>query len=319
MRSNSSKSSASSSDRGGAVCIGGACVDRKYLARSRIRPGTSNPAQTRRSFGGVARNVAENLARLSVPVALLSLVGTDEGGEALLRHASRCGIDTGLVIRDGRQRTCEYAAILEPDGGLLLGMADMTAIECISVEDVAARWDAMEHAAWLFVDCNVSSAVLAYCIERARESVIHLAVDAVSESKVRKLPENLHGIDLLVLNEGEAAALLGEDPAERDTRERARALQERGAVRVTVTLGRAGSIVASENIVDVPALEVRCADATGAGDALVAGTLYGLLTGRGASESARLGAACAALTVESPESVRPDLSPQLLEALWTTA
>ena len=35
-----------------------------------LRPGTSNPARIRASFGGVARNVAENLARLGVKALL---------------------------------------------------------------------------------------------------------------------------------------------------------------------------------------------------------------------------------------------------------
>ena len=46
------------------ICIGGAAVDRKYRAVEALTPATSNPASGTTSFGGVARNVAENLANL---------------------------------------------------------------------------------------------------------------------------------------------------------------------------------------------------------------------------------------------------------------
>ena len=43
------------------ICIGGAVLDRKYKAKAELAPGTSNPVSGFRSFGGVARNVTENL------------------------------------------------------------------------------------------------------------------------------------------------------------------------------------------------------------------------------------------------------------------
>ena len=54
-----------------------------------LRPGTSNPANIRTSFGGVARNVAENLARLGQPVKLLTVIGRDRLGEEILAQEDR--------------------------------------------------------------------------------------------------------------------------------------------------------------------------------------------------------------------------------------
>ncbi|HET7815850.1 MAG TPA: PfkB family carbohydrate kinase, partial [Candidatus Baltobacteraceae bacterium] len=113
------------------VCIGGASVDRKYSLLSELQPGTSNPVKARRNFGGVARNVAENVARLGVPVSLFSVIGNDENGVALLEDAERSGIDTNLVLRDSAAVTPEYAAIVSPAGELIAGLADMRAVETI--------------------------------------------------------------------------------------------------------------------------------------------------------------------------------------------
>ncbi len=69
------------------------------LEQEALRPGVSNPAQIRTGFGGVARNVAENLARLGQPVSLISVVGRDRRGEELLEHAAAAGIDVTPVVR----------------------------------------------------------------------------------------------------------------------------------------------------------------------------------------------------------------------------
>ena len=60
------------------LVIGGAAVDIVGRLKSELQTDTSNPAQIRYSFGGVARNVAENLARLGQPVRLITVVGEDE-------------------------------------------------------------------------------------------------------------------------------------------------------------------------------------------------------------------------------------------------
>lgn len=298
------------------VCVGGACVDRKYHVLSQTRPGTSNPACARRSFGGVARNVAENLARLGVQTALLSVVGDDENGSALLDHAGRAGVDTRLAIRDPHHVTPEYAAVVSPDGDLAIGVADMHAIDALRVQDMEERRDAIVAGAWLFVDCNVPAEVLAWCIRHARAANVKLAIDAVSEPKACRLPDDLSGIDLLVLNENEAAVYLGEDVdafRRRAPIDRAKALRERGAGAVILTRGSHGVAVSGDRSAELPALPAQCIDVTGAGDALIAATICRLLQGDELLDAARIGVLCASLTVESAASVRPDLSQALLD------
>jgi pseudouridine kinase len=58
----------------------------------------------------------------------------------------------------------------------------------------------------------------------------------------------------------------------------------------------------------VPAVKTRVVDRTGAGDALAAGVLFGLLNDFPVDEAVRLGASAAALTLQCDESVCPALS-----------
>jgi pseudouridine kinase len=293
------------------LCIGGAAVDRKYQAFEPIRQGTSNPVTSGLSFGGVARNVAENVARLGTKVSLASILGNDENGRALLEDLERLGIGTHRMVISDAQPTAEYVAILQPDGELAVGLANMAIFDELT-PSLLRQAEADFRSAWIFADCNLPSETLHALVEIARRHSLMLAVDAVSSPKVTHLPRDLTGIGLLFLNIDEARAYL--DRGETTPDEAVAGLRSCGAERIILTLGEAGLLAAdASGTRRIEAVDARIVDATGAGDALIAATLVALLRGRSLTEAACLGTAAAALTVESTASVRPDLSFALLD------
>lgn len=294
------------------TCIGGAAVDRKYHALDSIQPGTSNPVRSERSFGGVARNVAENIARLGVSVSLVSILGKDENGQALLDDLKRLGIGIRLLAASDTHATAEYVAVLQPDGELAFGLADMAIFDELAPA-LLKTINLESQNDWLFADCNLPSETMHALIDIARQRSLTLAVDAVSTPKAARLPRDLTGIGVLFLNLDEARSYLGEIEATPD--EAATRLRTCGAERVVLTLGENGLVAADRSGVhQIGAVGAKIVDATGAGDALIAATLMSLLKGHALTEAARLGTVAAALTVESTASVRPDLSFALLEA-----
>ena len=66
------------------ACIGGVALDRRGTLRVPLVAGASNHGELREDFGGVARNVAQNLARLGCRVGLVSRVGDDESGRRMI-------------------------------------------------------------------------------------------------------------------------------------------------------------------------------------------------------------------------------------------
>ena len=303
---------------GHVACFGGATLDRKYHAVGPIRAGTSNPVTGHRTYGGVARNVCENLARLGVSTSLISVVGDDENGRSLVRHLERLGVNTARVAVASCHATAEYAAILNPDRSLAFGIADMGVFSAITVDGLHGLWPHLAAASWVFADCNLPAPVLQALLMRRRDASFNLAVDAVSVHKAERLPADLAGIDLLFVNEDEAEALLRPDA--RDTlppASAAQVLRERGAGQVVLTLGAGGMVVISGpgDAIAVPAIPADPVDVTGAGDALIAGTLARLVAGGTLVEAARVGSLAAALTVECDASVHPELSEGLLASM----
>lgn len=294
--------------------IGGAVLDRKYHARAELILETSNPVEGHRTFGGVARNIAENLARLEVPVSFVSIVGDDESGRAIIRHLRGLGVDVDAMAVTGERSTAEYVAVLDPRNDLLIGLADMAVFDLLTPARLEAAWPAVAAADWVLTDCNLPAGTLAWLIGRGRDEGLRLAVNTVSSPKAMRLPKDLSGVALLFTNLDEASAMLGSAtrPSAVDA---AAALVSAGAGQAIVTEGAKGYAVADAGgVVAAKAVPARPVDITGAGDAFAAGTLYRMLAGEPVVEAARTGALLATLTTESEMSVHPDLSPRFIEA-----
>ena len=297
--------------------IGGAVLDRKYHARHELIMGTSNPVEGHRNFGGVARNVAENLARLGATVSFVSAVGDDLSGRELLAHLRALGVDVSQVIVARGHATAEYAAILDPRNELAIGVADMAIFDLLAPEVLDRIWPHLASADWVFADCNLPAATLAALIARRQEAKFRLAVNTVSSPKAVRLPKDLSGVDVLFTNLDEANAMIGglDAPASATPVEAAAALRDAGTAAVLVTMGAEGYAMADAGGARMrPAVPAQPVDITGAGDSMVAGTLSRLLSGASLDEAARTGALVAALTIESPFSVHPGLSQALVES-----
>lgn len=289
------------------LCIGGAAVDLGLRLEHDPVLGTSNLAAATEGDGGVARNVASLLARFGAVPALLTAVGADDAGAALLRRLVEAGVDAGRALVVAGAATARYVAVLDPSGELVIGVNAMGVTSAITPGLIAST--PLDGASWVFAECNLDAPALAAVLERRRaEPGARLAVDTVSVPKCARLPRSLEGVDLLLTNADEAGALLRrEAPRTREGGlELSAHLLDRGAAAAVVTLGDRGHVArTAEGAWWSGAVRARVADVTGAGDALIAATLAGLVRGRSLPEAAREGALAAALAVES-ERTAPD-------------
>lgn len=291
------------------VCIGGFNIDRKLRLLARALPGSSNPCESHETPGGVVRNVAENLARLGLPVALVAAVGDDAGGRMLLEQAASVGIDTRAVIRLRRQVSDSYTAVLAPDGSLELGFAAMPLVERLNPWALEASKALRATAALVVADGNLPTDAWPLLLGEARASGIPLVGVAVSEAKMERLPDRLDGLHLLVMNAGELATVAADANAAFE------ALHARGVSCVLVSKGAEGLLLSTPGRAPRhwPAPQVRVVDVTGAGDALSAGICASLLRLPDDFDAAAcLGLDLAALTLQTADSVHPELTPDFL-------
>jgi pseudouridine kinase len=298
------------------LCIGGALIDRKYVLHGPVQQATSNPGSVAMSFGGVARNISDNLARLGNAVALAAAIGDDASGNALVAALVRSGVRTDLLIRMVDHATPEYAAILAHQSHeLVLAVVAMDHAETRMEQEAGRIALSAGPDSIVFADANLSPRAIGAAIDAKKRKGFLLAVDAVSNPKAMRLPRDLTGIDLVFMNADEAAAWFGK-PASPEAL--AKALVQHGAGAAIVTQGAAGAVLAtSEGTRHQPAFTAKVADVTGAGDSLIAATLWRLGKGDRLPDALTYGVLAASLTTESLESVHPSLSAGFLEAnLW---
>lgn len=301
------------------LCVGAANLDRKLRAEGGLVMGTSNPASQVESFGGVARNIAENLARMGAAVSLITAVGNDSSGRALLAHAESVGIDTrgSLKLDDAGSGT--YTAVLDSEGQMVVALADMALYDRITPAFLDSRQQQRAGASLIVADLNLTMDAIATLQRDASRDSVSLILVAVSEPKMNRLPDSLQGVRLLILNEGELATRVGRSlNGDAELAAACRELQAQGAEDVVVTLGARGVLFTvpggGAERLDAPPAEV--VDVTGAGDAFAAAVVLSLHSG-GAdlALACRRGLQLSAMTVECRQTVCPQLAPDTFGAL----
>jgi pseudouridine kinase len=276
---------------------------------------TSNPGSVSWTPGGVGRNIAENLARLGHRPHLVAAVGDDAAGHELLARTAAAGVDIDYVAR-GTQGTGIYVAVLNHNGELIAAVSDMAATEAMHVEQVMSSADLIARAGIAVIDGNLPLEVSRSVLSTSVAGGGRVVVEPVSVAKARRLASMLDpGLPVFAItpNVEELGALVGApvDDAVPALAAAAMRLHERGVVHVWTSRGMGGSVLSTAGqapvCLDAGAAPGSVVDVTGAGDALTAGFIHGLLRGVDPYGAACLGHRAAAFTVASPYTVRPDL------------
>ena len=276
------------------ICvIGGANVDITAQSKNQFIARDSNPGTVLLSFGGVGRNIAHNLALLGDEVCFVTRFGGDAFGQMLQVSCREIGMDISLCETCPTFPSACFASINDSNGEMLGGVADMVVTESISKDWLAERIDAINKADAVVADTNLLPETLAWLIDHV---TVPLYIDAVSGPKAVRLAEALDLSESKRLYTFKCNAL------------EARTLS--GVTHFTrryITRGAEGLEVTADGRTSLfPALPCTVRNATGGGDALLAGIVH---AGPKASveEAARIGLMCARCAVEADEAVNEQL------------
>ena len=296
------------SGRAGAVLVVGS-VNADLVIGVERRPGAGETvlgSDLATHPGGKGANQAVAAARLGARAAIVGRVGDDSFGPFLREVLDREGVATG-----------QLRTVPGPSGVALITV-DPAGDNAIIVSPGANSWlDAagITAARPEFEAAGVVCAQLEVPLE-AVTAAAGLAAAAgarfiLNLSPAREVPDSLlAAADPLVVNEHEAAFLLGDAPAG-ELGEQARALLALGPKSVVITLGAHGAYTAdAAGGSAVPSPQVTVVDTTGAGDAFTGALAWRLSLGdplaSAAALAARVGAA--AVTAHGAQGSYPALA-----------
>ncbi|MEO3429014.1 ribokinase [Pelagibius sp. CAU 1746] len=226
--------------------------------------------------GGKGANQALAAARAGAAVRMVGSVGRDAFAETALRSLREEGVDLAAIAEREGRTACAFIGV-DPAGQNLIIVASGANLETRAAQ---LRRAGLEAGDVLLLQMEVPHLenweAVAFAKQAGAQVVLNLAPAGPVPAEV------LRQVDVLIVNETEAAQLAGQlGLAERDPQDVGARLAADFVSHCIVTLGRAG--VASYGAAGsrrLPALAVEVVDTTAAGDAFVGGFAAALEAGR---------------------------------------
>ena len=240
---------------------------------------TTVEASITKTAGGVARNIAHQLALLGVEVQLICVFGNDSDGDWLKQVCVNAGVRIDASItREGLSG--KYTAILNMDGSLFTGFLTNATTRLITPQHLEKHRAVLETASYLLADANISAVAGEWLLSFSNETRIPLILEPVSVPPARKFRDiNLKGLHLVTPNEDELPVLCSEKAL--FTQQQVEELLANGVENVWLHNGKLGSVIYSkERSITLHAPEIDIVDCTGAGDGSLSGFILGKTLGK---------------------------------------
>lgn len=283
-----------------ALIIGASNLDIFASTQTELIKSESLPGSIHLGFGGVGRNICENLAHLNVECIFVSLLGDDVISDSLYNYMEKLDVNMNYVRRVSGYPMSMYMAILDANYDMQYAINDMKLAEQFTINDI----DVISHSDYdqslVILDTNLDDSIISHVFEKYRDQ--RIAVDCISANKARKLVEHLSSISYLKCNIYEAQSLLEQEIiTEQDKLNACLKLVNLGVEQVIITDGE-------KDIVYNDGLEIKkyhitpltkIVNATGAGDAFFSGYLLGVLEGKDNQLALKYGCDAAKITLLS--------------------
>ncbi len=249
--------------------------------------------------GGCASNTGYALSKLGISTGLMGKVGNDGFGDFIINYMKNAGLDMRGVKRSKTANTSATMVMVSSDGERTF-FHYLGANAELGYDDI--DFDIIREAKILqisgtFLMPNFDGEPTAKVLKKARELGITTSLDTAWDSKgnwMKLLEPCLEHIDIFLPSFEEAKMITGKDTPP----EVAEILLSYGIGTVILKMGEKGSYVRTKDREEyIPIFKVETVDATGAGDAFVAGFLAGICKGMDHFEAARLGNAVGACCV----------------------
>jgi len=298
------------------VCvIGGLNIDLQGSSDAPLVFNDSNPGEIEMSAGGVGRNIAENMARISIHSKILSYAGDDALGEFVINKTRAATVDTSLLIEHSTLPTSQYLSLLDDNNDMLVSISDMRIIDEMTIQDIDNWNDALEQSSAIVIDTNIPVKVIEYVVDNF--SHIPLFLDPVSFAKTSKILHIIGKFHTVKPNKLEAELISGISIKDNESMlNAAQNIFNKGCKQIFITLGKEGVFYFDgKDYGHYLHQGVNIKSANGAGDAFTAGVVYGFLNLTSIEETAQFASAAAVIALQSKNTISDRLSEHNIKLL----
>lgn len=297
--------------------IGTVFVDIKGYPSKDYIPGGRNAGTIETVHGGVARNVAEDLANVCQKTTFITLL--DDSGTAadVEAHLTGRGVDMHYCRRTG-EGMGTWLAVFNSEGDVVAAISKRPNL--LPILDILKESgdEIFQNSEAVLFELDMDQCIVEKIVELSEKynKPLYALVSNMTIAAERR--ELLPKTACFVCNLQEAELLFGIRLEGESTKvicaELLRALREERIPCMVVTMGENGAVWASAEGDSgfCPAEHVRIRDTAGAGDAFFAGVAAALTCGKGIQQACVLGTRLAAEAITSSGNVCPPHSPEEL-------
>lgn len=244
--------------------------------------------------GGKGANQAAAIGKLGGQCAMIGKTGDDAFGKAMRENLRAYGVRTDFVTTAAGSSGLALIWVHKGNNRIVLHKGANDLLTCDDVREGLADAKAGDI---LLVQLEVPLSVVAYALKTgARKGMITVCNPAPAVP----LPSEIYEYsEIIAPNETETEILTGVRPdCEVNAALAVKALRQKGARNVVLTLGAQGSAVAVGNdITLLPACKVKAVDTTAAGDTFLGATAVRLSQGETLTDAARFATYASGLKV----------------------
>lgn len=302
--------------------LGNVFIDYKGWVTSAYDPSGRNQGKIEILHGGVARNVAENIACLGIETQLITTLGTDSATETVIKRLTQNNVGFDYTARYNQNAIGMWLAILGKNGELLSSVTQLPDMQLLE-ELVLEKMDeiTLQNNA-IAMDIDLTSRIADRVVAAAQKN----------QTKLYALPGNLTVIypnkhlfthmECFICNDIEAGKLLDMSIDPQDitkAQELAQTFCRTFKLKqLVITLGEHGAVYCDPQgqIGFQPIYPTSVKDSTGAGDAFFSATVAALLRGKTLDAAVDAGARLAAIIISRNENTCYELTPAQLKNIF---
>lgn len=297
------------------VVIGTTFMDVKGYPDCQYVPAGRNAGSIKHVHGGVARNIAEDIANLELRPILVSLVDDDALGHEITEKLEKHKVNTEY-LRYSENGLGTWLAIFDHTGDVVASISkrpDLQPLVGVLQENEEAIF---ADADSILLELDIEESVVKQVFSAARkyEIPIYAVISNIRMAMERR--DFFTQIECFVCNLQEAEFMFMEDFQNITPEEMAKILAVRihnaGIHSMVVTMGGKGAAYVDNQgrYGTSQPKKVEVIDTTGAGDAFFAGVATGLTAGKSMQEACEIGTKLAASVICRTENVCPRFRPE---------
>lgn len=307
-----------SNDNNYVLGIGAANVDIYGKSNIKIRTHYDHPAIINSNVGGVTKNILTNLSKLGVNTKLMTALGNDSYKDVILKNCEINNIDTKDCLIVNNKSSGVFMQIQDENNDMYLALCDMSALEFITPTYLNSKASTILNSKIVLFDPSLSDSAIKSLIKLCKGKV-PLYADPVSDNYALKMKEYVSELTCLKPNRTELENLSGVKIKDNsDLLKACTKLLDKGLEKIYVSLSKDGILYVDKqgNKIKKKLKPVNnMVNASGAGDALMAGIIYGEINNSDIHNTIDYGLAAGIAAITSKETVNENLSIDLLKKI----